>query len=30
MIKNIIFDFEGVLFIWNPKIILKNFTDKEI
>lgn len=29
MIKNIIFDFGGVVLTWNPKIILKNFTDNE-
>ena len=29
MIKNIIFDFGGVLLTWNPKIILRNFTNNE-
>lgn len=29
MIKNIIFDFGGVLLTWNPKIILKNFTNND-
>ncbi len=29
MIKNIVFDFGGVVLTWNPKIILKNFTKDE-
>lgn len=29
MIKNIVFDFGGVVLTWNPKIILKNFTSNE-
>lgn len=29
MIKNIVFDFGGVLLTWNPKIILKNFANNE-
>lgn len=27
MIKNIVFDFGGVVFTWKPKIILKNFSN---
>lgn len=29
MIKNIIFDFGGVVFTWKPQIVLKNFTNSE-
>ena len=29
MIKNIVFDFGGVVLTWDPKIILKNFTKNE-
>lgn len=29
MVKNIVFDFGGVVLTWNPKIILKNFTSRE-